>query len=82
MFTNNDVSGLASPITASTICIGASDYNGHYTTNPVIDHNTIHDCGDSSDGLNVGAQGPTVSSGLRNGPTRNQLKVHAQCPQL
>jgi hypothetical protein len=78
-FAYNDVSGGT-----TTICLNAVAWNGVSPNNNVIDHNTIHDCGDPTNADDrIHAQGIYVSDGSSVNVTNNWCwNVAARCYQI
>jgi hypothetical protein len=78
-FTYNDVSG-----NTTTICINAFAYSGVTPNNVVIDHNTVHDCGDPANANDrISAQGIYISEGSNINVTNNWCwNVAARCYQI
>lgn len=78
-FAYNDVSG-----NTTTICVNAVSWNGVSPNNLVIDHNTVHDCGDPTNTDDqIHAQGIYVSDGSNVNVTNNWCwNVAARCYQI
>jgi hypothetical protein len=78
-FAYDDVSG-----NSTTICINPTSWNGAVPNNTVIDHNTIHDCGDPANTDDqIHAQGVYVYDGSNVTVSNNWCwNVAARCYQV